>query len=399
MIKTDMKNIKASNKFKITKKLLDDLPSSNKRYYIWDSELPNFGVAVQKTGYKSYFLDYTTQDQKRRRIKIAIVGEITPDEARKKAYKHVLLISQGSDPLDGKQLKNDEPTFKDVAEEYIEKHAIPFKKATSIAGDREMLRKHILPFFEKISIKEVKRADIKEFHYQLREKKYTANRCVQLLSKMMNLCEEWGYRPDGSNPCKGLKKYKEDAKERFLTLEEIKRLQLALDRFHESNQSPYFPPLIRLLLLTGARLSEILKCKWEYINFERKVIELPDSKTGKKEIILCDRSMTILNNIKHIPNNPYIIVSSKKEGTHFNNPRKSWAKLLRIAGLEGLRLHDLRHTHASIALMQNIPLEVIGKRLGHKTIQTTMRYAHLADSHLRKATDIVSNALGQAMGG
>ena len=201
-----------------------------------------------------------------------------------------------------------------------------------------------------------------------------------------------------SNPCKGLKKYKEEAKERFLNLAEITRLQTALDKMLENGESPYFVALIRLLLLTGARLREIMTCKWQYINFEHKIIELPDSKTGKKEIILCNRCIKILNKLTKIVDNPYVIISSIKVGVPITRPKKAWFRLLKLASLENVRIHDLRHTNASISLQANMPIEIISKRLGHSSIQTTMRYAHLADEQIRNATNDLSNKIGDAMG-
>lgn len=214
----------------------------------------------------------------------------------------------------------------------------------------------------------------------------------------MNLCEEWGYRTENSNPCKGLKKYKEESKERFLNLEEIKRLHIAADRMLESEKCIYFIALIKLLLLTGARLREILTCKWEYISMTRKALELPDSKTGKKDVVLCDRCIAIIQSLPKQPNNPYLIASERKVGTHLTEPRKAWARLLKSANLEGVRMHDLRHTNASIALQAKVPLEIVGKRLGHRSIRTTMRYAHLADDQIRNATNDLSRILGKAMG-
>ena len=386
-------------KQKITKRVVDDAKGEGGRYYIWDSELPGFGLCVQKSGYKSYFLDYVTESGVRRRAKIAIAGEISPDEARRKASSYRLKISSGYDPLEKIVVIPEKinPNFKQVAAEYIEKHAVPFKKESSCANDKMMLDVHILPVFGYQLVKDITRKEVRDFHYSMQEKKYTANRCIQLMSKMMNLCEDWDYRPAGSNPCKGLKKFKEDSKERFLSEYELLRLERALQSFLEKDRDSYFVPLIRLLLLTGARFREVLTCKWSYINFERQVMELPDSKTGKKEIILCNVCVDIIRSLKKVPGNPYLIVSSKNPETHLVNPRKAWDRLLQKANLPGLRIHDLRHTNASIALMANIPLEVIGKRLGHKSLQTTMKYAHLADSSVRQATDVVSNAICKLM--
>jgi len=387
-----------TQKVKLTKKVIDEAVITGKRYYIWDSEIPGFGLAVQKTGYKSYFLDYRNASGTARRLKLAIVGEITPDEARKKAAALRLQISQGIDPLTTKQLEKQELTFAEVSREYMEKYALVFKKPRSIQNDKSYLKNHILPYFGKMKITEITRKDINHFHYSLSHIKTTGNRCIEVISKIMNLCEEWSYRPENSNPCKGLNKYKEESKEIFLSLDEISRLQAALDKVLEEGESTYFVALIRLLLLTGARLSEIMTCKWEYVNFERKLIELPDSKTGKKKIILCDRCIAIIQSLPKQPDNSYLIISERKVGSHLTRPKKAWSRLLKVANLKKVRMHDLRHTNASISLQAKVPLEIISKRLGHSSIQTTMRYAHLADDQIRNATNDLSNTLGRAMG-
>ena len=149
-----------------------------------------------------------------------------------------------------------------------------------------------------------------------------------------------------------------------------------------------------LLLITSARLSEIMTCRWKYINFERQVIQLPDSKTVKKEILLCQRCISILMTLKRKKDNPYVIVSSRKEGSHMQYPKKAWKRLITKAGITDARIHDLRHTNASISLQANIPIEIISKRLGHSNIKTTMRYAHLCNQQLKDATNAISDKLG-----
>lgn len=391
----------SSRKAKLTKEIVDKAQAKAKRYYIWDKEITGLALCIQKTGFKSYFLRYRNANRVERRLVLGIVDEISIEEVKEKAISLKEQIKEGIDPMQPPPAPPKGPqdlTFAEFAVEYIEKYAVVFKKEKSVCNDKLYLKNYLLPYFGSMKVTAINRRDVHHFHSSLHKKKFTANRCIQTLSKMMNLCEEWEYRPENSNPCKRLKKYKEEARERFLSLEEIGRLQQALDISSTKGASPYFVALIKLLLLTGARLSEITTCKWEYINFENKVIELPDSKTGKRKILLCERCVAIIQSLPKQKHNPYLIASESKPKAHLTNPKKAWKKLLKLADLENVRIHDLRHTNASISLQAKVPIEIISKRLGHTSIRTTMRYAHLIDEQIREATNRLSDKLAEAMG-
>ena len=226
-----------------------------------------------------------------------------------------------------------------------------------------------------------------------------ANRTLALLSKMFNLAEKWGLRPDGSNPCRHIEKYPERRIDRFLSNAELADLGkvLAEDEYGRT-ELPSSIAAIRLLLFTGCRLSEILTLRWEHVDFENQYLRLPESKTGPKLVYLSPPALDLLSDLKREDDNPFVILG-RKPGTHQVNLRKPWGRIRKKAGLEDVRIHDLRHSFASMAVAGGLSLPVIGALLGHSQPATTARYAHLADDPLRQAANIAGGRIAAAMKG
>jgi integrase len=239
----------------------------------------------------------------------------------------------------------------------------------------------------------VLRADVVQFHHELRERPYQANRALGVFSKMMNLAEEWGLRADGSNPCRHLKKYREEKRRRYLTKDELRRLGAALaDAERNKTESPFAVAAIGLLILTGARLTEIVTLRWEYVDLPNSVLRLPDSKTGAKEIYLNAAAIKLLRGMPRMAGNPHVI-AGKRDGVHLINLQKPWRRLRAAANLDDVRIHDLRHSFASAG--KSLP--VIGKLLGHSQPATTARYAHLAADPIRAASNVIGDEISRAM--
>ena len=213
----------------------------------------------------------------------------------------------------------------------------------------------------------------------------------------MSWAEAQGYRPQNSNPCKNIKKYRETKRERYLSEEEFGRLGEVLNRAEAcGSQNLYVIAAIRLLIYTGARLNEILTLKWEYVDWERNMLRLPDSKTGQKVIVLNGAALGILKNLPKVKGNPFIIVGHKS-GACLVNIQKPWQESRALADLNDVRLHDLRHSYASVAASSGASLPLIGKLLGHTQTQTTARYAHLADNPIVELNEDVGNRISKAM--
>jgi integrase len=285
----------------------------------------------------------------------------------------------------------------ELTRRYLDEHAYPKKKPSSVVGDESHLKLHILPSLGRLRVSDVKRADIATLHHSLRSAPYTANRVLSLLSKMFSLAERWGLRPDGSNPCLHVERYRENARERYLLQQELDRLGDVLrDVERQQLESPSVVAAIRLLLLTGARRGEILNLRWEYINFERATINLPDSKTGAKTIPLNAPALEVLTGLDQT--SEWVLPGARSDAPLVNLSRP-WSRIRRRAQLDGVRIHDLRHSFASVAAGAGASLPVIGRLLGHSQPATTQRYAHLADDIVHSTAEEVGERLGPALSG
>jgi len=321
---------------------------------------------------------------------------LTSDEARTQAKIQLGRVARGDDPAAEKANARDGVSFAAFAERYLSDHAATKKKPSSARMDRINLQKHILPILGRKRLDILGRADVIRLHQSMRDTPGAANRCLALLSKMMNLAELWGNRPDGSNPCRHVEKYRENKRNRSLSAAELARLGVACQRCEQDGTiSPSFLALVRLLIFTGARLSEIQKAQWDWVDFESGVLRLPDSKTGAKTVMLPAPALEVLSRLIRVDGNPHIITG--ENGRYLVNVWKQWAILREVAQLKDVRLHDLRHSFASIGAAGGMSLNIIGGLLGHRQTQTTLRYAHLAADPLKAAANQIAGAIAATM--
>jgi integrase len=280
-----------------------------------------------------------------------------------------------------------------LAERFLQEHvATKTKPRTAIEYSR-LIDNIIVRALGRKQVRDVTRADISRLHHAQRATPYAANRSLAVLSKMFALAEKWGERPDGSNPCRHVERYTERKRERMLSAEEFGRLAEALKA---SSRSPYSLAAIKLLVFTGARLSEILDLKWEWVDLERGEARLPDSKTGAKTLHLPPPALAVLSELPRVEGNPHVIIGHIR-GSRLVNLEKPWRAIRDAAGLHDVRLHDLRHSFASVAASSGMGLPIIGKMLGHTQAATTHRYAHLANDPVRIAAATVANKIADAM--
>jgi integrase len=382
---------------KLTKRVVDATKSaSDHDVFEWDAELRGFGLRVKPTGVKSYIIQYRTMTGISRRVTIGQHGRLTADEARTQAKIQLGRVARGDDPAAEKANARDGVSFAAFAERYLSDHVATKKKPSSARMDRINLQNHILPILGQRRLDKVGRADVVRLHQSMRDTPGAANRCLALLSKMMNLAERWGERPDGSNPCRHVEKYREKKRNRFLSAEELARLGAACRRCEQEGKiGSSFLALVRLLIFTGARLSEIQKAQWDWVDFESGVLRLPDSKTGAKTIMLPAPALDVISRLVRVDGNPYII---RGEGNRYVvNVWKRWAILRELADLKDVCLHDLRHSFASIGAAGGMSLNIIGGLLGHRQTQTTSRYAHLAADPLKAAANQIAGTIAATM--
>ncbi len=365
-------------------------------HYIWDDEVKGLGVRIYPTGRKAFVLTYRAAGRQRF-LTLGSHGKLSLHDARTEALEKRVQIRRGGDPSADRLPRHGSPTVADLADRYQREHAEVKKKASSAKADRRYWEMHVLPRLGQRKVAEVPRADIAGLHAAMAAKPYLANRVLALLSKAFNLAEVWGWRPDSSNPSRHIERYREEKRERFLSEEELGRLSAALRQAEREQTEP--PPVVaavRLLILTGCRVGEILKLRWTEVDFERRCLRLSDTKTGRRTVPLNAAAAQVLVDIDRDGENPWVIRGAKR-GRHLYTLSRPWERIRERAGLDDVRLHDLRHTFASIGAAAGLSLPVIGKLLGHTQVTTTQRCAHLADDPVRRASEKVGAKIGAAM--
>ena len=385
----------------VTKRAVDAAKPRKADSYLWDKELHGFGLKVTPAGSKVYLVQYQLGGRKgrTRRVTIGRHGEITPTFARAEAKRLLGEIAAGRDPATERDKAKVGKSLAVVLDQFMAEHVRSKLKARTATEYQRTARLHILPRLARRPIGELKRQDIAKLHHELSAKPYQANRTLALLSKFFGWAEKHGLRADGSNPCRHVEKYREGRRERFLSQAELARLGDSLREAEQDKScSPWVVAAIRLLTLTGARRNEILTLQWEHVSEEHGCLMLPDSKTGRKAIHLNAPALALLQTIPRLEGNPYVICG-EKAGRHLVNIEQPWRRIRKAAKLDEVRLHDLRHSFASVAASGGQSLVVIGKMLGHSQPATTARYAHLADDPVKAASDAVGKHIAAAMEG
>lgn len=377
---------------KITKRSVDAAVPGEQEFFLWDEELKGFGLRVYPSGRKMYLAQFRAGGRLRR-VNIGPHGVLTPDVARTEAMKHLSDVRRGGDPANERDRRKASPTMKEFGKRFLEEYVTSHCKPTTRAEYKRSIELFINPKLGSHRIIDVSRADVVELHQSLKATPYQANRTLGVLSVMFTVAHTWGVRTDGVNPCWKVKRYKEVKRERYLTPDELARLGKVL---HESTSEPEAVNCIRLLLLTGCRLSEIQKLKWEHVDLNAGVLRLPDSKTGAKLVTIGKAAVEVLKGITKVADNPYVI-TGQVEGQHLTDMQRPWRRLRKRAGLNDVRIHDLRHSFASDALQLGEDLPMIGRLLGHTQVQTTARYAHLKTDPIRAAADKVAKAIATAL--
>ena len=361
----------------------------------WDSELMGFGVRVYPSGRKYYVAQTRAGGAAAKRVTVGRHGVISAEEARRRAALVIARIKAGEEPTPERMARRlaNGPTVAALAARYLEEHVMVRCKPRSVVLYRLAVEKHILPEFGQRSALGVGQAQVAELHYKLRKTPYMANRVVDVLSRIFDQAENWGAVPEGSNPCRFQVKYKERSRERFLTEVEFRRLGRVLSEAETCRGvSVYSVAAIRLLMLTGCRRNEILSLRWEDVDPAANELHLRDSKTGARTVSLSPEAVKVLAEVPRVADNPFVILGRIK-GTHLRNINDPWKIIRERAGLEDVRLHDLRHSFASRALALGESLPMIGKLLGHSRIETTARYAHLARESVHESAARIADSI------
>ena len=382
---------------KLTKRSVEALRVQATNYIAFDAELPGFGVRIMPSG-KRFFLVQYRRHGRTRRVMLGQFGPLTAEVARRQA---LMLLAQarsgGSDPAAERDALRQSLTVEQLGARFLKEHVAVRCKPTTQSEYRRSVELFIDPFLGKQRIRSVTTADVAELHGSLSYIPYQANRTLGVLSKMMSVAEIWGLRDRHSNPCEDIQRYPEHKRERFLSLKEVKALGRALDAAEsDGSEGKYACTAFRLLLLTGCRLSEIQRLRWEHVYLDEGELRLPDSKTGAKTVHLGAAAIALLRSLPRVEKNPFVI-AGKNSGWYLTDLQRPWRRIRSVAVLNEVRIHDLRHTFASGGLAVGEGLSMIGKLLGHTQVQTTARYAHLAADPVKQAADKIAERLAGAL--
>ncbi|MCG8462209.1 MAG: site-specific integrase, partial [Holophagales bacterium] len=324
-------------------------------------------------------------------------GKLTLPQAKEEALEVFLEVRRGEDPAADRRRAKSAPTLADLADRHIDEHARVKNKPQSAKRDRRAWDRCVLPTLGRRRVQDIARADVAKLMTAMADTPAMANKVLTLLSKAFNLAEVWGWRPEGTNPCRHVGRYTETSRERYLSESELRRLGQTLAEAEQTwGTCPYSIAAVRLLILTGCRSAEILGLRWEHVDLERRCLHLPDSKTGQRTVLLNAPAAELLTELEPVPGNPHVIPGAEP-GSHRTSLQFLWERLRKAADLEDVRIHDLRHHFASEGVNRGLSLAVVGRLLGHSKITTTQRYAHLADDPIRQATDAIGSGLAATM--
>ena len=377
---------------RISRRTVEALPVGRDTVF-WDSELSGFGVRVYPNGRKQYVVQTRARGQAAKRITLGSHGVVTPEEARRRAALAISRIKAGEDPVPEETRQAESPTVGRLARRWLEQHVEIHCKPKSISLYQLVVDRHILPAVGRVPALSLKPSKVAELHHSLRDTPVMANIVVRILSGIWRWAEERGDLPEGRNPCRGIVGFREKARERFLSDAEFRRLGEALHFVEtEGRMSIYGIAAIRLLLLTGCRKNEVLTLKWADVDLDTGQLKLEETKTGTRTVVLSPEAAEVIAGIPRREGNPHVIVG-QLPGEHLRNLYGAWHVIRRIAEIGDVRLHDLRHSFASRALALGESLPAIGRLLGHRRVETTARYAHLAQDTLRLSASRIADSI------
>ena len=362
-----------------------------KRHDVRDDVVSGLILRVYPSGKRTFSLD-TMIRGRRRYATIGNADEMTVPEARREARRLIASYMEPAKKHNGPRTPGHPMTA--FAGEFLERHARHWKPRT-VETNTRIVRKDILPVFGHMTVDAIESDDVKRWFASMGERPGIANRAMPVLSVMMRMAELWGYRAHNTNPCKRTRRYKTKPKERFLTAEEMARLNAVLTR--DEFYCPHIVAIVRLLMLTGCRFGEIAALEWDWIRGKR--IHLPDSKSGPRTVWLCDAARTVIDAIPRYGEECPYLFPGRPPTRPVDTIAFHWDRIRKEADLPGLRLHDLRHSWASVAAMNGVGMVTIAKLLGHALVETTERYVHLSDRSVADAADRVSGRINAALAG
>lgn len=379
---------------RLTKKVVDAAVPKARDYEIRDPQTPGFLCKIGRSGRKTFMLQYRTVGGERRKPAIGLWGELTVEQARTIAQKWLAEVREGKDPSLEKHKARQNPTLREFCDEFIERYSIPHNKPSTVRNNRSYIRAHVVPRLGKLKVADVTRPDVARAITDMVHVPSSANHVLRLLSKMFNCAELWGYRKDGSNPCRLVPKYPEGKRTRLIRNGELAALFAYLDRADaEGLEHPVYTLAIRLQFAFAARMSEIITLEWDWIDFDERRVVWPDSKTGGISKPLSEAACALLENAPRFHGSPFVVPGIHDPGRRMSKKSywDAWRRILEACGIAHLGTHGIRHRAATDIANSGVPLKVGMTLTAHKTITMFMRYVHVEDDQVRAAAEVVAD--------
>ena len=378
---------------KLTKKNVESLEPTGTRYEVRDDELIAFSIRVGATGEKSFYLTYRAGKGRAaplKRIPFHDCGASSTNRQTETGANR-----NGGRSCSRSQRRKKCPPFHEVIETFLQEHVDAKLKPATQHQYRTLAQNHLIPAFKKMKMADITYRHVAKLHHDLQNTPYLANRCAAVLSKFFDWCEKTGYRDRGTNPVRGLEKYREEKRLKFMESSELEAIGEGIAKLEKQDAiDPTIAAALKVMLLTGARCSEILTLKWEYFNESKKKALLPNSKTGAKVLPIPPTAWEVISALPRV--NEYCFPGRWGRG-HIINVKDTWKRICKAGGISGWRIHDLRHAFASYAANSGKSLPIIGKILGHSQASTTSRYAHLAENPVAQAAAETAEGLAQEL--
>lgn len=389
-------------KIKLTKTAVDAASPKERDYELRDTMIPGFLVKVTPAGRKVFMVAYVAHNGQRRKPAIGRYGEITVEQARGIAQYWLAEVRRGVDPSAERAAARQAPTVKELFDQFMTDYSESRNKPSTVESNRGYGKRYIIPILGNLKVPDVTRADIAYLMKKMNHSPTNANRVLSAVRKMFNMAEVWGMRPDGSNPCRHVPKYPERGKTRLITDGELRKLYEYLERAEaEGLEHPFIILAIRLQFEFAARMSEILKLEWSWIDFDNRRVVWPDSKTGGMSKPMSAEAIRLLETDPRLEESPFVCPSifdpdlPMSKHTYY----QGWRRILERAGLPHIGTHGIRHRAATDIANSGVPVKVGMALTAHKTVTMFMRYVHTEDDPVRAAAEAVTQRRLSLVGG
>jgi len=381
-------------KIKLTKTVVDAATFGTMEYELRDTVVPGLLLKVTRVGRKIFMLQYRTNAGNRRKPAIGRFGELTVEQARSIAQDWLADVRRGKDPGAEKTAVRAAPSVKELCTKFMEDYSKPKNRPRTVESYQGYIDRHIVPNLGTLKVREITRSDVSTLIIRMKKTPVTANRVLSCLRKMFNMAEVWGFREDGTNPCRHIPKYPENGKTRLITDDEMARLFRYLDRATADGlEHPFLTLAIRLQFAFAARMSEIISMKWEWVDFTNRRAVWPDSKTGQISKPISEDVVTLLSKAPRLEGSPYVVPSVCKptQPMCWTAYSRGWMRILKRAGIPHVGTHGIRHRATTEIANSGVPVKVGMQLTAHKTVTQFMRYVHTEDEPVRAAAETVAS--------